>query len=125
MSCLDPFVGAKAEKNVSIYHGWRKERPAVEAENLLFLVYSIESLDTHETDLVILLNNYNPHVCVLTGVGTASRRNLCATEVALYHFMSRISTWTNRMSISATTTLNTLFGTARKAAVQETNYTIG
>jgi hypothetical protein len=89
LSCLEPFAGTDVEKKVlgkilsewntrlsisSLCHGWKKERPAAVSENLLFLVYNIESLNTHETDLVILLNNYNPHVCVLTGVGIASRR---------------------------------------------------
>ena len=52
---------------------WRKKRPDGVTENLLFLVYNIESLNTHEKDLIILLDTYNPHVCVLTGVGTATR----------------------------------------------------
>ena len=52
----------------------KKERPiSSSSRNLLFLVYNVQGLNTHVADMDILLNNYRPHVCVLTGVGTAAK----------------------------------------------------
>ncbi|CAF3344273.1 unnamed protein product [Rotaria socialis] len=53
---------------------WRKVRPVNLAQNMLFLVYNVEGLNTHITDIDILLNNHQPHICILSGVGAAVRR---------------------------------------------------
>jgi hypothetical protein len=48
-------------------------RPLSSSQNLLFLVYNLQDLNTHITDLDILLNIYRPHICILSGVGSASK----------------------------------------------------
>ncbi|CAF4194733.1 unnamed protein product [Rotaria magnacalcarata] len=41
---------------------------------MLSLVYNVEGLNTHIMDIDILLNNHQPHICILSGVGAAVRR---------------------------------------------------
>lgn len=57
-----------------IYKEWKKERPRSLKENLLALVYNVEGLNTHITDVDILLNRYRPHICILTDVGATTKR---------------------------------------------------
>ncbi|CAM4855057.1 unnamed protein product [Rotaria socialis] len=57
----------------SMCKSWMKERPTVSSENLTFIVYNVEGLNMHITDIDILINNYRPHLFMLTGVGTATR----------------------------------------------------
>ena len=52
---------------------WKKKRPLRSIENLLFLVYNVESLNTHISDVVILLHNYQPHICTLTDIRAAGK----------------------------------------------------
>jgi hypothetical protein len=53
---------------------WKKDRPAVRYDaSLLIILFNVEGLRTHVTDVDILLNKYKPHVAVLTGVGAAAR----------------------------------------------------
>lgn len=53
---------------------WTKKRPANTAQNMLFVVYNVQGLNTHITDLDVLINTHTPHICVLTGVGTATKK---------------------------------------------------
>lgn len=53
---------------------WKKTRPTTHTQNLLFLVYNVEGLNTHLSDMDILIRNYQPHLCILSGVGAASRK---------------------------------------------------
>jgi hypothetical protein len=50
---------------------WKKERPIQSSNNLLFLVYNVRGLNTHLTDVDILLSTYRPQLCILTEIGAA------------------------------------------------------
>ncbi|CAF2113918.1 unnamed protein product [Rotaria magnacalcarata] len=45
-------------------------------QNLLILLCNVESLNTHITDVDILLASYNPQIFILNGVGSAVRRKI-------------------------------------------------
>ena len=56
---------------------WKKERPTQnksDEANLLILLFNVECLNTHLDDVDVLLTEHKPHICILTGVGTASRK---------------------------------------------------
>lgn len=88
-SVLDLFVGDPKEKEIlrrmlsewnerisisDLSARWKKIRPAGCFQNLLFLVYNVEGLNTHISDIDIWLRNYQPHISILTGIGAASRK---------------------------------------------------
>ena len=53
---------------------WKKDRPVQNIDSrLLILLFNVEGLRTHVTDVDILLNTHKPHVCILTGVVAAAR----------------------------------------------------
>ncbi|CAF1278068.1 unnamed protein product [Rotaria magnacalcarata] len=53
---------------------WKKERPIIKQNpNLLILLFNVECLNTHTEDVDILLSVNKPHICILTGVGTATK----------------------------------------------------
>lgn len=53
---------------------WKKDRPKQQPNSsLLILLFNVEGLRTHVTDVDILLNKYKPHICILTGVGAATK----------------------------------------------------
>ncbi len=54
---------------------WKKERPlrTNNQSNLLILLFNVECLNTHTTDVDILIAEHKPHICILTGVGTATK----------------------------------------------------
>lgn len=53
---------------------WKKERPTTTQNlNLEIILFNVECLNTHITDVGILLTEHKPHVCILTGVGTATK----------------------------------------------------
>jgi hypothetical protein len=54
---------------------WKKERPLQNntKSNLLILLFNVECLNTHITDVDMLLAMHKPHMCILTGVGTATK----------------------------------------------------
>ncbi|CAF1548972.1 unnamed protein product [Adineta ricciae] len=54
---------------------WKKNRPVNDKTNNLFvLLFNVEGLNTHLADVDLLLKQYNPHICILTGVGAATRK---------------------------------------------------
>ena len=54
---------------------WKKERPPQkERTNLLILLFNVECLNTHIADVDLLLARHKPHICILTGVGIATRK---------------------------------------------------
>ncbi|CAF2747679.1 unnamed protein product [Rotaria sp. Silwood2] len=55
---------------------WKKVRSLYTKQNLLLLLYNVEGLNTHVADVDSLLSTYHPHVCILTGVGTAVNKNI-------------------------------------------------
>lgn len=48
---------------------WSKVRPVHSSENLLFVLYNCECLRTHLPDIDLILNEFTPHLIILTGVG--------------------------------------------------------
>ena len=59
-----------------LFNSWEKKSLHRVNRNLLVLLYNVEGLNTHISDVDILLSKYMPHVCILTGVGAAIRRNI-------------------------------------------------
>ena len=55
---------------------WKEDEPRITEQNLSILLYNVEGLTTHITDVDILLAKYLPHICILTGVGAAIERNI-------------------------------------------------
>jgi hypothetical protein len=53
---------------------WKKERPLRnnDRSNLLIILFNVECLNTHTTDVDVLIAAHKPHICILTGVGTAT-----------------------------------------------------
>jgi len=87
---IDSFNGTPKEKNIllemvnewnsrvsvsQLCNFWKKVRPISVKQNLLLLLYNVEGLNTHVADVDILLSNHNPHICILTGVGAAVKKN--------------------------------------------------
>ncbi|CAM4977879.1 unnamed protein product [Rotaria socialis] len=54
---------------------WKKIPKNIK-KNLSILLYNVESLNTYITDVDILIASYNPLICILTGVGSAVKRNI-------------------------------------------------
>ena len=53
---------------------WKKDRSVQNIDSrLLILLFNVEGLRTHVTDVDILLNSHKPHVCILMGVGAAAK----------------------------------------------------
>ncbi|CAM4867060.1 unnamed protein product [Rotaria socialis] len=73
----------------SLCNEWKKERPQFPKQNLLFLLYNVEGLNTHVADVDLLLSNYQPHICILTGVGAAIRKQI---KFPNYHAISQPGT---------------------------------
>lgn len=54
---------------------WKKTRPIQkEMSTLLIILFNVQGLNTHMTDVNILLNEHKPHIFILTGVGAASKQ---------------------------------------------------
>lgn len=66
-----------------------KTPPQSLKQNLLILLYNVESLNTHVADVDILLSSYNPHICILTGVGAGIKKNFSFPN---YHSISQTGT---------------------------------
>jgi hypothetical protein len=81
---INQFNGTMNEKNLlfsmmcewnvnlsvsSLCKYWRKERPKNILESFTILLWNCECLNTHISDLDVLLSLYCPHMCILTGVG--------------------------------------------------------
>ncbi|CAF3156341.1 unnamed protein product [Rotaria socialis] len=68
---------------------WKKTPPKSLKQNLLLLLYNVESLNTHVADVDILLSSYNPHICILTGVGAGIKKNFTFPN---YHVIAQTGT---------------------------------
>ncbi|CAF1501089.1 unnamed protein product [Rotaria magnacalcarata] len=68
---------------------WKKTPPNSLKQNLLLLLYNVESLNTHVADVDILLSSYNPHICILTGVGAGIKKNFTFPN---YHVIKQTGT---------------------------------
>ena len=88
LSVLDSFIGTPYEKKLlqqillewnshlsisNLCKSWKRERPVGPVESLLFLIYNVEGLNTYISDLVILLHNDQPHICILTSIGAVAK----------------------------------------------------
>ena len=74
----------------SLCKQWKKDRPPHDSSsNLLILLFNVQGLNTHITDVDLLLNETKPHICILTGVGAAARR---LPEFPEYTGISQIGT---------------------------------
>ena len=90
---LQNFVGFEKEKQVlqeivnewntktsmsDLIMNWKKPKEANNNNNsnLLFVVYNVNSLSSHITDLDLLLNNHSPHICILSEIGKASIKKM-------------------------------------------------
>jgi hypothetical protein len=82
--CVNNFQGSEKEREIvremikewnervcvsELCSKWVKERPVNKLENLLFVLYNFECLNTHLSDIDIILNTYTPQIIILTGVG--------------------------------------------------------
>ncbi|CAF3697342.1 unnamed protein product [Rotaria socialis] len=68
---------------------WKKTPPKSLKQNLLLLLYNVESLNTHVADVDILLSSYKPHICILTGVGAGIKKNFTFPN---YHVIAQTGT---------------------------------
>lgn len=89
LSMFETFTGTPHEQKLigqvidewnsysSIYNiceRWRKNCPVTACDKMLFLLYNVERLNTHIADVDILLDTYEPHICILTGIDTAVKK---------------------------------------------------
>lgn len=59
----------------SLCKQWKKDRPPTKINSsLLILLFNVEGLNTHVSDMDILLTEHKPNICILTGVGAASKK---------------------------------------------------
>ena len=80
---IDSFTGTRSKKDLfleminewnlptsisQLSQLWEKDRPRCEKQNLAILLFNVADVDS-------LLASYHPHICILTGVGTAVYRS--------------------------------------------------
>jgi hypothetical protein len=81
---IHSFIGSSREKSEvtqiieewnsrtcmsDLFKQWRKIRPKNTNFNLLFLLYNVNSLNSHTADIDIILNKYAPQICLLNEIG--------------------------------------------------------
>ncbi|CAF4730825.1 unnamed protein product, partial [Rotaria sp. Silwood2] len=59
-----------------LFKKWRKTRPSISEQNLLFLLYNVNSLNNHIADIDVLVNNHSPQICILTEIGKAVMKKI-------------------------------------------------
>ncbi|CAF2985277.1 unnamed protein product [Rotaria sp. Silwood2] len=59
-----------------LFKKWRKIRPSISEQNLLFLLYNVNSLNNHIADIDVLVNNHSPQICILTEIGKAVMKRI-------------------------------------------------
>ena len=59
-----------------LFNKWSKSKPINNNSNPTFLLYNVNSLNTHIADMDIILSNHAPKICVLTQIGKTILKKL-------------------------------------------------
>jgi uncharacterized protein (UPF0147 family) len=101
----DTFTGTQKEKQIlkqitnewntrtcmsDLNKSWCKAKPITKDPNLLFLLYNVNSLNSHIADMDILINNHTPQICILTEIGKTVMRKL--PNFPNYHLLAQEGT---------------------------------